>query len=44
MYNNTTQIKFSPAYNYITNYHLKMYGEEEELLDVFFKITLAIFS
>jgi len=44
MYNNTTEIKFIPAYNYITDYHLRMYGDEEELLDVVFNFIIAIFT
>lgn len=36
MYNNTTEIKFVPACNYISDYHLQVYGEEELLLDVAF--------
>ena len=35
MYNNQTTIEFVPAAQFIKDYHSKMYGEEEQLLDVF---------
>lgn len=39
MYNSTTTIEFEPASSFITDYHLKMYGEEEQLLDVTLVLT-----
>ncbi len=36
MYNNGTLIEFQPAASFISDYHSKMYGEEEQLLDVSF--------
>jgi len=38
MYNNSTTIEFIPAATFIKDYHSRMYNEEEQLLDVFFRI------